>query len=99
MPRLNSYLGWNNLCAKAKELSEEHRITDYWVYHISRAENMDVYLGKDIIKVEKEDILKQPHENRLLMLRTKDTKNDPEILAVLQNREQYQIGNYTIVVF
>jgi len=99
LPRLNSYLGWNNLCAKAKELSEEHRITDYWVYHISRAENMDVYLGKDIIKVEKEDILKQPHENRLLMLRTKDTKNDPEILAATQNREQYQIGNYTIVVF
>jgi 4-amino-4-deoxy-L-arabinose transferase-like glycosyltransferase len=99
LPGLNSYLGWNNLCVKAKELSEEHRITDYWVYHISRAENMDVYLGKDIIKVEKEDILKQPHENGLLMLPTKDTKNDPEILDALQNREQYQIGNYTIVVF
>ncbi len=99
MPRLNSHLGWNNLCVKAKELSEEHRITDFWVYHISRAENMDVYLGKDIIKVDKEDIVKQPLENRLLMLRTKDIKNDPEIHTTVLNREQYQIGNYTIVVF
>ncbi len=99
IPRLNSHLGWNNLCVKAKELSEEHRIADYWVYEISRAENMDVYLGKDIIKVDKDDIVKQPLENRLLMLRTKDIKNDPEIGTAVLNREQYQIGNYTIVVF
>ena len=99
IPRLNSHLGWNNLCVKAKELSEEHRIADYWVYQISRAENMDVYLGKDIIKVDKKDFVKQPLENRLLMLRTKDIKNDPEISTAVLNREQYQIGNYTIVVF
>lgn len=99
IPRLNSHLGWNNLCVKAKELSEEHRIADYWVYQISRAENMDVYLGKDIIKVDKDDIVKQPLENRLLMLRTKDIKNDPEIGTAVLNKEQYQIGNYTIVVF
>lgn len=60
---------------------------------------MDVYLGKDIIKVDKDDIVKQPLENRLLMLRTKDIKNDPEIGTAVLNREQYQIGNYTIVVF
>ena len=99
MPQLNNQLGWRNLCEKAKELSEEHRIADYWVYQISRAENMDVYLGKDIIKAERKDILKEPLENRLLMLRTKDIKNDPEIHTAVLNREQYQIGKYTIVVF
>jgi len=99
MPQLNSYTGWNNLCVKAKELSEERRIADYWVYHIARAENMDVYLGKDIIKADKDDIMKQPITNKLLMLPTKNIINDPEILAVIQNREQYQIGKYTIVIF
>jgi len=99
MPRLNSHLGWNNLCVKAKELSEEHRIADYWVYHIPRAENMDVYLGKDIIKVDKDDIVKQPITNKLLLLPTKNMMSDPEILAAIQNRKQYQIGSYTIVVF
>jgi len=99
MPQLNSYIGWSNLCEKAKEVSEERRIADYWVYHIARAENMDVYLGKDIIKVDKEDIMKQPITNKLLLLPTKNMQNDPEMLAVLRNREQYQIGKYTIVVF
>jgi hypothetical protein len=99
MPQLNSYMGWNNQCTKAKEISEEHRIADYWVYHISRAENMDVYLGKDIIKINKEDIMKQSITNKLLLLPTKNMINDPEIRAALQKREQYQIGKYTIVVF
>jgi hypothetical protein len=99
MPRLNTQLGWGNLCKKAVALSNEHRINDYWVYNISRAENMDVYLGKDIIKIEKEDILKEPQENRLLMLRIKDIKKDPELRSVILNKEQYQIGEYAIVIF
>jgi len=99
MPQLNSYMGWNNQCTKAKEISEEHRIADYWVYHISRAENMDVYLEKDIIKVDKDDIVKQPLENRLLMLRVKDIKNDPELYNAIVTKEQYQIGKYVIVIF
>jgi len=99
MPQLNSQLGWGNLCEKAMELSEEHSIDDYWVYHISRAENMDVYLGKDIIKVDKDNIVKQPLENRLLMLRVKDIKNDPELYNAIVTKEQYQIGKYVIVIF
>lgn len=99
MPQLNSQLGWGNLCQKAMELSEKHSIDDYWVYHISRAENMDVYLGKDIIKVDKDDIVKQPLENRLLMLRVKDIKNDPELYNAIVTKEQYQIGKYMIVIF
>lgn len=99
LPQLNSHLGWNNMCTKAKELSEERGIADYWVYHISRSENMDVYLGKDIIKVDREDILNEPSEDKLLMLKIKDIKNDPEIGTALQNREQYQIGRYAVVVF
>ena len=99
MPKLNTQLGWGNMCEKATELSEKHRIDNYWVYHISRAENMDVYLGKDITKVEREDILKQPHENRLLMLRVQDIKNDKELHNALINKEQYRFGKYAIVIF
>jgi len=99
MPKLNTQLGWGNMCEKAMELSEKRRIDNYWVYHISRAENMDVYLGKDITKVEREDILKQPHENRLLMLRVQDIKNDKELHNALMNKEQYRFGKYAIVIF
>ncbi|HHV85526.1 MAG TPA: dolichyl-phosphate-mannose--protein mannosyltransferase [Petrimonas sp.] len=99
MPQLNSQLGWRNLCEKAGELSKERQIPDYWVYNISRAENMDVYLGKDIIKKSREDILKGPLKNRLLILQSKDIKKDPEIRSAVQNGEQYRIGRYRIVVF
>ncbi len=60
---------------------------------------MDVYLGKDIIKVEKEDILNAQPDNKILMLRAKDIKNDSDIRAALSNREQYQIGDHTVVIF
>ena len=98
LPQINNRLGWGELCEKAVELSEAHNISDYWVYHIKRAENMDVYLGKDIIKVEKEDILNKPSDNKILMLRAKDIKNDPEIGVAVSNKEQYQIGDHTVVV-
>ncbi len=99
LPQINNRLGWGDLCGKAKELSEEHAITDYWVYHIKRAENMDVYLGKDIFEAEKGDILNASPEKKILMLRTKDIKNDADLRAALSNREQYQIGEHTVVIF
>lgn len=99
IPQLNSQLGWGNLCAKAKELAEKLEITDYWVYNISRSENMDVYLGKDIIKIGKDDLFHEPHENRLLMLRSKDIKNDSDLQLMVSDKEQYQIGEHTIVIF
>ncbi|MFA6701575.1 MAG: glycosyltransferase family 39 protein [Dysgonamonadaceae bacterium] len=99
MPQLNSQLGWGNLCKKAIELSDKHQIADYRVYNIKRSENMDVYLGKDIIKVDKEEILRESHENRLVILQNKDISNDADIRSAIENKEQYQIGKHTIVIF
>lgn len=98
MPQLNNQIGWKNLCGKAMELSEEHQIDDFWVYDISRAENMDVYFKKDIINVNREKIVNQPFGNRVLLLKSKTLKTDPKIYAVVHGREQYQIGRYTIVL-
>lgn len=98
MPQLNNQIGWKNLSEKAMELSEEHQIDDFWVYDISRAENMDVYFKKDIINVNREKIVNQPFGNRVLLLKSKTLKTDPEIYAVVHGREQYQIGRYTIVL-
>lgn len=97
-PQLNNQLGLGNMCTKAIELAEEYEINDYWVYNIKRSENMDVYLGKDIIKVDKEVILHVFNENKLLMLRTKDIKNDPDIHSIILNKVQYQFGENIIVI-
>lgn len=98
MPHLNDQLGWASMCEKAKMISKEHMIDDYLVYKISRAENMDVYLGKDIIEVSREDILKEQTEKRLLMLRLKDIRNDLQLSAVLSNKEMFLIGKHAIVI-
>ncbi|MDD2244052.1 MAG: dolichyl-phosphate-mannose--protein mannosyltransferase [Dysgonamonadaceae bacterium] len=99
MPQLNDQLGWGNLCKKAIELADKHQIEDYQVYNIKRSENMDVYLGKDIIKVDKEKILRGAQDNRLLILPNKDISIDNEINSILSDKEHYQIGKYTIVIF
>lgn len=99
MPRLNSQLGWGDLCEKAKELSSAHRITDYWVYNISRAENMDVFLGQDIVSVSKEELLQKFPRKRLLMLRVKEMNNDPEVGAALSSSEIHRVGRHLIVIF
>jgi hypothetical protein len=74
-------------------------VDEFWVHRISRAENMDVYLGKDIIKVEKEEILRPSAEKKLLLLPTKVIQRDSEIRRAIQDKEQYRIGDHTIVIF
>lgn len=99
MPQLNSQLGWRNLCTKAMELSKEKHTTDYCVYKISRAENMDVYLKSDVQMVTKEEVIADLLKNKLLLLPVKQVEKNNDILAVIQSKEHYQIGKYMIVVF
>ncbi len=99
MPQLNSQLGWSDLCEKAKELSKEKNIPDYYVYNITRAENMDVYLGKDVQVVDREAIVENLLKNKLLLLPVKAVKNDKAISSVIKEREYYEIGKYIVVVF
>ena len=99
MPQLNNQLGWRNLCTKAMELTKERNISDYYIYEISRAENMDVYLKKDVHVVTKEMIVENMLKNKLLLLPIKQVKNDNDILSVIKTKEHYQIGKYMIVVF
>ena len=99
MPQLNSQLGWRNLCHKAKQLSEENNSTEYCVYNISRAENMDVFLKKDVQVVSKEAIVGYLLKDKLLLLPMKEMERDNEIHSVFQTRKYYEIGDYMIVVF
>ena len=99
MKELNPYLGWGNLCAKAKEIAKEQQVNTYWVYNISRAENMSVYLDRKVTKVEKEDIVKSSDERKILLLKSKDIHKDLEIFNAVQHKEQYSIGGYIIVLF
>ncbi|HTN69353.1 MAG TPA: hypothetical protein VLZ33_07810 [Dysgonamonadaceae bacterium] len=99
MPQLNNRMGLRNLSMKAMELSEERNISDYYVYKISRAENMDVYLKQDVITVNKEEILENNFKNKLIMLPIKHIVNDAEISSIIKTKEYYEIGKYMVVLF
>ncbi len=99
MPQLNPYMGWNKLCEKAYAVASEKNTSDYYVYGISRAESMDVFLKKDVIFAEKEEIINNSLAGQLLLISDKAIKNDTEIQSVVHNKEQYKVGNFVIVVF
>ena len=99
MPQLNNQMGWRNLCTKAMEIAEEKHTTDFYVYKISRAENMDVYLKQDVKYVTKEEILENNLKDKLIMLPIKDIEKDTKIYSIIQIKEHYEIGKYMVVVF
>ena len=99
MPRLNPYIGVADLCKHAKTLAEENRISNYCVYGIHRAENMDVFLGEDVKMVEKEDIVGDSLTNAIVMLPVKKIKKDEELHSAIKNKTYLEIGNHAIVIF
>ncbi|MGV8962555.1 MAG: ArnT family glycosyltransferase [Candidatus Saccharimonadaceae bacterium] len=99
MPQVNSQLGWRNLSEKAKELAIEKRTNDYYVYKISRAENMDVYLKKDVHEVSKEEICDSLFKKKLLLLPVQVMEKDNDLHLIIMSKEYYKIGEYMVVVF
>jgi len=99
MPGLNSFFGWSRLCEKASRLADEKQTSDYYVYGISRAESMDVFLKQDVQITTKEAIMNHSLAGQLLLLPEKTMRNDSDIRSVIRSKEQHIIGKYMIVVF
>jgi 4-amino-4-deoxy-L-arabinose transferase-like glycosyltransferase len=99
IPQLNAYFGWRELCEKAAQLADEKTTTTYYVYKISRAESMDVYLNQDVVFTTKEAIVNHSLKGQLLMLPEKTIRKDSDIRSVIGAKEQYSVGKYIIVVF
>lgn len=76
MPYFNPGMGYGELCKKAADISTKENIDDIYVWKIKRPENMDVYLGKEIIILDEDSL---PDLTRLgsalLMVKEKDTEN------------------------
>lgn len=99
MPQLNPYLGWRDLCEKAETLALENNISDYWVYGMRRAENMDVYLGTDVKIIQKEDLTQNTVDDKIVLLPEKKWRKDADLRQVVESNAHYKVGDYTIVVF
>ncbi|MCM1141383.1 MAG: dolichyl-phosphate-mannose--protein mannosyltransferase [Muribaculum sp.] len=75
LPDFNAGMGYGALCNKAKQISTEENIRNIYVWKIKRPENMDVYLGKDVIIIPDDSIpnLSDLHDG-LLLTKKKDAE-------------------------
>lgn len=78
----NAEMGYGALCREARAVSEAEGVDDIYVWKIRRAENMDVYLGKDVI-IMKEDSV--PDISRL-----------GEALILVRDKDADRFGGYDV---
>lgn len=91
IPEMNQYTGYGALCEKAMEISEAQGITDIRTWHISRPENMDVYLHRRVAIIDNDDVPEADERPYLLLTNKKYLENFPEYEARVT-------GLYAVVV-
>lgn len=96
LPSLNSEIGFGKITSKAMEIARQSNIGSYCSYRISRAENMDVYLGRPIRLISAQEF--EACGESVLFVRTKDLKGDEALKDFLQGKKPYTVGQWSFVV-
>lgn len=92
MPEINRYMGYGSVCAKAKEISMEKNIGKIYTWRIKRPENMDVYLGKDVIILDEDSIPDKSNLGKsILLTRCADS-------GTFAGENAIHVGPYEIIV-
>lgn len=95
LPQINKQWGYGDVCQQAIKLSNEMKLDHYYTWGISRSENMDVYLHKDITKVTWEDIVSNRLSNSILIIPTKKLS---DIQKALPEKQTYIVGHFSIIL-
>lgn len=92
MPDLNEDMGYGAVCSKAKEISNETGIEKIYTWRIKRSENMDVYLGKDVIILDGDSVPDCMQLGKSILLTRKTDEND------LSGVKSADVGKYAIII-
>ena len=109
IPAVNPYIGYRDVCQKAVEISILKDLDQYHSLYLRRAENMDTFLGEDIIQISTDDKTETPEiiservqklsGTVLIVLQKKfERRASNELKQYLQQKERYTVGPYTVVV-
>ncbi len=93
IPYLNKDISYRAVCERALEISKEKGISDFHVWGIRRAENMDVYLNRPVEVLPKDQVPSSPKEAPAILLLN---KKDLKYLPADANAEI--VGHYAVVV-
>lgn len=91
LPKLNLHTGYGMLCHKALELSEERGIGEIRTWHLSRPENIDVYLHRPVTIVKGDEIPASGDKSCLLLTHSR-------YLEYFPGKESYIVGPYAVVL-
>lgn len=92
LPGFNSEMGYGAVCSEAKEISMEKNIEKIYTWRIKRSENMDVYLGKDVIILNGDSIPDCSRLGKSILL----TKKTDE--GALHSDKSVDVGKYAIII-
>lgn len=101
IPYLNPYIGYGGICERIKPKIGYDRTKEVYTWRVSRAENMDAYLGRDVVVIDKEksgenaERLSTLKKGSLLIIPYKYI-NDPDV--ILSNYQKLdKSGDYVIL--
>lgn len=101
VPSLNPYIGYGSVCEQLKPLIEQDRRREIYTWRVRRAENMDAYLGRDVVVIDKTkggengDRLSTLPKGSLVVIPS-DAANDPYVRVAGLSRLM-TVGNHIIL--
>lgn len=100
LPQVNAYIGFGEMCRKAREIAKTHHIEKYIFYNFRSGENMDAYLGKCPLKADNSYLQTVCEKEKfILFIREKDLLKEKEIKKLTNGKESYRIGKHFLFVF
>lgn len=94
MPDMNPYIGYGSVCERASEIASEYGNVRFGSWRVSRPENMDVYLGKEIVILPDDSIPNISREDVPFVIITRGRYIDE-----IPSGVKYKVGPYGIIVF
>lgn len=91
LPQINQEIGYGKLCDKALEIAQANNVSTFYVWKIFRAENMDVYLNKEVHTATLDDLTSERLHHTVLML----PENE---LDKFSEKPFSKVGRYAIIL-
>ncbi|MCM1501209.1 MAG: dolichyl-phosphate-mannose--protein mannosyltransferase [Bacteroidales bacterium] len=97
IPQANDYIGYGNICQKILEM-DPTGLAEVHTLHMHRPENMDAYLGHDIVDHGKDikSFIKDAPDSGYLIVTAKRVSGNQELEEFLIGKETIECGPYTI---
>lgn len=95
LPRINPGIGYGDVCRKAREVAAENGLTEYRVWNLPRAENMDVYLGTTVRKVTREEVVSGRLKGTVLLFPVEEMQT---LEGKMSENKNYKVGPYGILI-